>query len=232
MSIVKTDEKVLQSAGLFESIQADLEIEEFIKLSDEHISVIGYTEHGLRHANRVSKWSGMVLKELAHDETEVDLARISGYLHDIANFICRTNHGQTGAALLYPILKRYPLSNRNLGIVLSAVGNHEESYGQVFNNVCAAVVLADKSDVHRSRVRNYNPNKRDIHDDVNHAVTSSRLEVDAEKRDIHLILEIDTEIATVMNYFQIFLGRMEMCRSAATFLGCTFHLWVNGVIVG
>ncbi|MDQ3023152.1 MAG: HD domain-containing protein, partial [bacterium] len=158
---------------------------------------------------------------------EVDHARVAGYLHDIGNFISRHDHGQTGAALLYVMLKRFELSNRELGIILSAVGSHEEQHGQSFNNIVASVIIADKSDVHRTRVKSYDRNKRDIHDDVNYAVTDSRLEVDAEARDIHLRLTIDPQSASVMNYFQIFLSRMEMCRNAAQFLGCTFKLWIN-----
>lgn len=226
--------------GLFTQIQADPEFTELIKLANEHLGAIGYTEHGLRHCNRVASYAGMLLRVLDHPEREVDLAMVAGYLHDIGNFIGRTNHGQTGAALLYGLLKRFELETRELGVILSAVGNHEEQYGQVLNNVCAAVVIADKSDVHRTRVRNYDPQHHDIHDQVNYAVTKAALWVDDDDdsgqapetgRQIHLELEVDTGIATVMDYFQIFLSRMEMCRGAAQYLGCSFKIEINDTVM-
>jgi putative nucleotidyltransferase with HDIG domain len=213
--------------SLYAQVQLDQEITDFINLSDEHITVLGYTEHGLRHVKIVAERAGELMEALGYTPTEVDHARVAGYLHDIGNFISRHDHGQTGACLLYQILKRYNLSNRELGVILGAVGSHEEQYGQAFNNIAAAVIIADKSDVHRTRVKSYDRNKRDIHDDVNYAVTDSRLEVDLENRDIHLRLTIDPQTASVMNYFQIFLSRMEMCRNSAQFLGCTFKLWIN-----
>ena len=222
--------------GLFTRVQSDTEITALIKLANEHLGAIGYTEHGLRHSNRVATYAGMLLRVLEHPEREVDLAMTAGYLHDIGNFIGRTNHGQTGAAMLYSLLQRFELPPRELGLVLSAVGNHEEQYGQVLNNVCAAVVIGDKSDVHRTRVRNYDPLHHDIHDQVNYAVTKCALWVDEDDtaqqeavtgRQIHLELEIDTAIATVMDYFQIFLSRMEMCRGAAQYLGCSFKIEIN-----
>jgi metal-dependent HD superfamily phosphatase/phosphodiesterase len=248
--------------GLFEQIQADREITDLLQLANEHLGVIGYTEHGLRHANRVASYAGMLLRELGHPSREVDFAMVAGYLHDIGNFIGRTNHGQTGAAVLYTLLQRYKLSNRGLGLILSAVGNHEEQYGQVLNNICAAVVIADKSDVHRSRVRHYDPTHHDIHDAVNYAVTKCNLWVEAEGvlcrtdgsngagehapeepaqlkesngfaalREIHLELQIDHQIASVMDYFQIFLSRMEMCRGASQYLGCGFRLRINNTFL-
>jgi hypothetical protein len=254
--------------GLFDQVEHDQEISQLLQIANEHLGVIGYTEHGLRHANRVASYAGMLLRELGHPPREIDLAMTAGYLHDIGNFIGRTNHGQTGAALLYSLLQRYELPTRGLALILSAVGNHEEQYGQVLNNVCAAVVIADKSDVHRSRVRNYDPAHHDIHDAVNYAVTKCNLWVEAGgvlcrydedgklinpdcevgpaellaqrngngqapkpdlhgPREIHLELTIDTQIASVMDYFQIFLSRMEMCRGAAQHLGCGFRLRIN-----
>jgi metal-dependent HD superfamily phosphatase/phosphodiesterase len=215
----------------FTEVQRDIEINDFLKLSDEHLGAVGFTEHGLRHANRVASFAAKVLIELGHGDEEVDLARIAGYCHDIGNFICRTNHGQTGATLLYPVLKRYNFTDRQLGVILSAVGNHEEQYGQVFNAVCAAVVIADKSDVHRTRVRHWDPHTRDVHDQVNYAVTSCKLELVADLREIILQLRIDVGIASVMDYFEIFLSRMEMCRNAARFLGCEFKLTINETLL-
>lgn len=213
---------------IFDELRQDLEIAEFLRLADEHLGVIGFTEHGIRHGLRVAKWAGMVLSELDFPQEECEMARAAGYLHDMGNFICRINHGQTAAALLYTMLKRYPLTEHQLGVILSAVGNHEEQYGQVYNNVCAAVVIADKSDVHRSRVRHYDPKKGDIHDDVNYAVTKSNLVVAAPNKEIRLELEIDTANASVMDYFEIFMERMVMCRDASRFLDCKFSIIANG----
>ena len=215
--------------NLFEQIQNDPEILEYLKLADEHLAAIGFTEHGIRHASKVGNWARAVLADLNYPAVDCELAQVAGYLHDIGNFICRTDHGQTGAAVLYVMLKRFDLAPRQLGLILSAVGNHEEQYGQVFNPICAAVVLADKADVHRSRVRDYDPSKGDIHDDVNYAVTKSELLVDADLREVKLVLEIDSSIASVMDYFEIFLERMVMCRSASKFLGCEFNIVCNGV---
>lgn len=217
--------------SVFESVVKNPEIIEFISLSDKHLGEIGFTEHGFRHAKRVADWAGMLLKELGYSDEDCAMAQVAGYLHDIGNFICRTNHGQTGATLLYSILKDHGFTSHQLGLVLSAVGNHEEQYGQVFNHICAAVVLADKSDVHRSRVRDYDPSKGDIHDDVNYAVTESKLEVDKGLRGIKLELTIDDTIASVMDYFEIFLERMVMCRSAANYLGYDFHIICNGTSI-
>ena len=218
--------------SLFQSIRHDEEIREFLIMANEHLGVIGYTEHGERHGSRVGKWASMILTKLDNSKDDCELAYISGFLHDIGNFICREDHGQTGANLLFPILRRYGLTGRRLGLVLSAIGNHEEQYGNVFNNVCAAVVIADKSDVHRSRVRKYDPSRGDIHDDVNYAVTKSELLVDNDVHDIRLELEIDTSIANVMDYFEIFLDRMVMCRTACNHLGCSFTIVCNGTRIG
>ena len=216
---------------LFEMVRNDDEVIELIKLANEHLGVIGFTEHGIRHASIVSRWAGSILSTLDYSEEEIELARIAGFLHDIGNFICRTDHGQTGASLLYTMLRRFPFTTRQLGKVLSAVGNHEEQYGQCYNATCAAVVLADKSDVHRSRVRAYDPANNDIHDDVNYAVTRSDLIVDADLREIRLDLDIDGETASMMDFFEIFMSRMVMCKSSAAYLGCTFKIACNGTVV-
>jgi metal-dependent HD superfamily phosphatase/phosphodiesterase len=218
---------------LYEAIRADGEFSELIMLADKYLGAIGFTEHGLRHAMKVGYFAALTLKQLGLPDEEVELAHIAGYLHDIGNFIARSNHGQTGAALLFGLLRaKHGLSLAQLAVVLSAVGNHEEQYGNIFNNVCAAVVIADKSDVHRTRVRNYDKNRHDIHDDVNYAVTQSNLSIDAAQHEIRLTLGIDTAISSVMDYFEIFLSRMTMCRSAAQFLGCKFVIVANGSLVG
>ena len=221
-----------QAKSLFELVRDDNEIIEFLILADEHLGAIGYTEHGARHGTRVGKWAKAILEELGFSEEDCELAMVSGYLHDIGNFICREDHGQTGANLLFPILRDLGLTGRRLGLVLSAVGNHEEQYGSVYNNICAAVMIADKSDVHRSRVRNYDPSLDDIHDNVNYAVTSSKLVIEKDLREIRLDLTIDTSIASVMDYFEIFMERMVMCRRASNYLGCSFSIVCNGLKIG
>jgi metal-dependent HD superfamily phosphatase/phosphodiesterase len=229
--VIEVEKPEAVEETLYALVQLDQEFTDFINLADEHITVAGYTERGLRHVKIVAQRAGEIMDALGYSAREADHSRVAGYLHDIGNFVSRHDHGQTGACLLYSMLKRYELSNRELGVILSAVGSHEEQYGHAINNIAAAVIIADKSDVHRTRVKSYDRNKRDIHDDVNYAVTDSVLEVDTEARDIHLRLTIDPQVASVMNYFQIFLSRMEMCRNAAQFLGCTFKLWINGMQV-
>ena len=180
-----------EESSLIERVMADSEITHYMLLADTHLAVVGYTEHGVRHGTRVGKSAAQVLRELGYSEKECELAEVAGYLHDIGNFVCRTNHGQTAAAMLYPILKRLKFSDSELGLVLSAIGNHEEQYGQVFNAICAAVVIGDKADVHRSRVRHFDPAKHDIHDNVNYAVTESKLVVQRDAKEIDLISKGD-----------------------------------------
>jgi len=216
---------------LFEQIHADRQLFDYIGYSNEYLGAIGFTEHGYRHAMKVGYWSATLLHQLGWSDEEVETAQIAGYLHDIANFICRTNHGQSGAVLLHQLLPAHGITGRRLAQIMSAVGNHEEQYGNIFNCTCAAVVLADKSDVHRTRVRDYDQNRHDIHDDVNYAVTQSSLDVYPETKEIRLVLTIDTRIASVMDYFEIFLSRMVMCRAAAHFLGCTFHITANELLI-
>jgi metal-dependent HD superfamily phosphatase/phosphodiesterase len=218
---------------LYEAVRADPELAELILLADRYLGAIGYTEHGLRHAMKVGYFSAQILSQLGYPAEEVDLAHVAGYLHDIGNFIARSNHGQTGAVLLFSLLRgRHGLTLPQLATIMSAAGNHEEQYGNVFNATCAAVIIADKSDVHRTRVRSYDRNKHDIHDDVNYAVTQSSLAIDRERREIRLTLGIDTGTASVMDYFEIFLSRMTMCRDAAQFLDCKFVIVANGSLVG
>lgn len=218
---------------LYESVRADNEITELILLSDKYLGRIGFTEHGLRHAMKVGYFSALLLHQLGHAPEVVDLAHVAGYVHDVGNFIARSNHGQTGAVLLFNLLRgQHGLSLADLAVIMSAVGNHEEQYGNIYNSVCAAVIIADKSDVHRTRVRSYDQAKQDIHDDVNYAVTQSSLAIDAQQKEIRLTLGIDTKIASVMDYFEIFLSRMTMCRDAADYLGCRFVIVANGSMVG
>jgi len=209
-------------------VKKDPMVEAFIKKSNEHLGTLGYTEHGFRHLGLVAAIAKNILDRLGHPEREGELAAIAGYLHDIGNAINRQEHGLTGALLAAQILERLGMDYEEIAIVISAIGNHEEQYGQPVNNVAAALILADKSDVHRSRVRNQDPATYDIHDRVNSAVEHSFVWVNEQKRTITLELIINTDICPVMEYFEIFLSRMVLCRKAAEFLKCRFELVING----
>lgn len=195
---------------------------------DQLLGAMGYTEHGSRHSNWVASVAYNVLVRLGYSEREAELASIAGFLHDIGNVAGRHRHEQTGALLARDILLRLGLPFAEVGTIMGAIGNHEEEVGQVVSNVAAALQLADKSDVHRTRVRNPEIAAFDIHDRVNYAVEHSFLRVDERKKTVALELTIDTAISPVMDYFEIFLSRMSLCRRAATFLGARFELEVNG----
>ena len=215
------------SVGL-EDVQAHEGVRTFIALADRYLGEIGYTEHGFRHAGLVANISFNVLDRLGFPERMAQLGAISGYLHDMGNFVSRTMHSQTGATITYDLLRELGMSYGEVGIVMAAIGNHEEEFGHPVNPAGAALIVADKSDVHRSRVRVKDPKLFDIHDRVNHAVEHSFLRVDAEAHTLTLELTIDTEQAGVMEYFEIFLSRMVMCRRAAEFLECEFKIDING----
>jgi metal-dependent HD superfamily phosphatase/phosphodiesterase len=203
-------------------------VKTFISLADRYLGVLGYTEHGFRHANLVSKIAFNVLHRLGHDDRVAELGAIAGYLHDMGNFVARTMHSQTSSLITYDVLKDLGMGYGDIGVVMAAVGNHEEEFGNPVNAPGAALIVADKSDVHRSRVRIKDPTLFDIHDRVNHAVEQSFLRVDDQARTLTLELTIDTELAGVMEYFEIFLSRMVMCRRAAEFLECQFKIDING----
>lgn len=205
------------------------EVNTYLKKSDELLEAIGYTEHGRRHADLVANISKNILFRLNFSSREQELAAIAGYLHDIGNLVNRDRHSQIGAIITLELLSNLGMPPDEIGIVMSAIGNHEEEEGIPVNPISAAVILADKADVHRTRVRNPKMVSFDIHDRVNYAVTHSFLDVDQEKRIITLKLKIDTEISQVMEYFEIFLSRMVICRRAAKILNCSFQLIANQV---
>jgi metal-dependent HD superfamily phosphatase/phosphodiesterase len=210
-----------------EEIQQDRLFSTFIASADRVMEALGYTEHGFRHANLTGRIAFNVLSRLGEEARIANLGCIAGYLHDIGNMVARENHGQTGALLVYDVLKD-KMPSADLALVMGAVGNHEEEGGEAVSAVAAAVILADKSDVHRSRVRKAAHLDFDIHDRVNYAAEQSFLRVDSSARTITLELTIDTEISHVMEYFEIFLHRMMMCRRAAERLDCQFKLTING----
>ena len=203
-------------------------IDSFIRKGNEYLGAMGYTEHSYRHLNLVSSIAKNILARLGYDSREAELASIAGYLHDLGNVVSRNNHGNSGATICCPILLQMGMPPDEVAMVISAIGNHEEEYGHPVNNVAAALILADKSDVHRSRVRNQDFATFDLHDRVNYAVEHSFLWVDNERRAITMDLTIDIEICPVMEYFEIFLTRMVLCRRAAVFLNSNFELVVNG----
>lgn len=201
----------------------------YIKQADKFMEAIGYTEHGTRHGGLVANIAQNILIHLSAEKRHAELAAIAGYLHDMGNVVTREDHGQIAALLAKDILGNLEMSVTEIAIIMSAIGNHEEEYGWATNEVCAALILADKSDVHRSRVRNPDTLSFDIHDRVNYAAKESFLRVDEKAKTITLEIEIDTEISQVMEYFEIFLSRMVMCRRAAEFLKCSFSLVINKV---
>ena len=210
-----------------EEIQHDSQVSTFITSADRVMEGLGFTEHGYRHANLTARIAFNLLSRLDFDERISNLGAISGYVHDVGNMVARDTHGQIGALLVYDVFKdRMRMSD--LALVMGAVGNHEEVGGEGAGPVAAAVILADKSDVHRSRVRKSAQIDFDIHDRVNYAAEQSFLRVDSSARTVTLELTIDTEISHVMEYFEIFLDRMVMCRRAAERLNCQFKLTING----
>lgn len=211
-----------------EEIKKDTMLDTFIRKGNEYLNALGFTEHSYRHSFLVSKMSRNVLLDLGYPERDVELAAIAGYMHDIGNVVSRQNHGQTGAVIAFNILSRLDMKPEEIADITGAIGNHEEQYGNPINHVAAALILADKADVHRSRVRNQDFATFDIHDRVNYAAEKSTLKVNAEERTITMELIIDTEICPVMEYFEIFLTRMILCRRAADFLKCRFQLVING----
>ena len=214
-----------------EDVKNDKEVNILIDNTERQLTELGYTEHGKRHIGIVSEIAGNILKELGYSEREVELARIAGYMHDIGNSINRVDHAHNGALLSYEILKRMGMPLEDAAEVMMAIGNHDELSGTAVSSISAALILADKADVHRSRVRNENLSRFDIHDRVNYAVEEAKMQVDTENKKIYLKLKIDTEICPVIKYFEIFLDRMLMCKRAASYLNVWFHLEINGAIL-
>ncbi|NLM40305.1 MAG: HD domain-containing protein [Firmicutes bacterium] len=202
-------------------------VDAFVAQADANLAALGYTEHGKRHVGLVSSIARNILLDLDYPERTAELAAIAGYLHDIGNSVSRVHHGPIAALLVAPILKEMQMPPAEIAQVLSAIGNHEEETGHPVNAVSAALILADKSDVHRTRIRNKELVAFDIHDRVNYAAVKSSLEVNKDERIIRLRLTIETEICPIMEYFEIFLQRMLMCRRAAEFLDCEFKLDIN-----
>ncbi len=209
-------------------LERDAEVQAYLRRGNEQMGVLGYTEHGQRHARLVASIAQNVLLHLNYPQRRTELAEIAGYLHDIGNVIYRDEHDWAGALIARDILLRLGMEFDEIALIMGAIGNHEEERGEPVGDVSAAVILADKSDAHRSRVQNPDTLAFDIHDRVNFAVERSFLRVNGEEKTITLELDIDTEVSQVGEYFEIFMSRMLMSRRAALFLGCKFDLTING----
>lgn len=203
------------------------EVETLLSKVHDYLKTMGAITHDRQHSLHVARLSAHILQTLGHSPSEVNLAAIAGYLHDIGNVVNRYQHGISGALLAFHLLAGMGMPPEEVAVIISAIGNHEESSGNVVNSVSAAVILADKSNVHRSRVRKEDFSQFTIRDRVNYAVTTSNLEVDPDRREIVMNLTIDTEIVPVMDYFEIFLTKMLLCRRAANYLKCRFGLLIN-----
>ena len=211
----------------YENIRNNEAVREYIIAADESLKALGYTEHSFAHVTKVAECAGRILDALGYPAHTVELAKIAGVLHDIGNLVNRSEHSQSGAVMAFRILDNLGMEAKDIATVVTAIGNHDEGTGIPVNAVAAALIIADKSDVRRTRVRNSDPATFDIHDRVNYSVTESTLNVFVDKKLVELKLNIDTAISPVMNYFEIFLGRMLMCRRAAEMLGLTFELNIN-----
>lgn len=212
----------------YKQIRSDEEINLLIEKGNKILSELGYTEHSRKHAARTAEMAGKILKDLGCGKHKIELAKIAGYMHDIGNTINRHDHPHSGAVLAYQILKERQMPLKDVLTIASAIGHHDEGTGAAVDEVAAALILADKTDVRRNRVQNSVPSNFDTHDRVNYAALSSKVEIDREKRIIRMDLELDDTICTVMDYFEIFLKRMMMCQRAAEHLGCKFKLVANG----
>lgn len=212
----------------YSDLKENKEIKTLIEKGNSNLGVLGYTDHSQAHAALVANRTADILKKLGYKKSRIELAKMAGYMHDIGNAINRSHHAEYGAILAYDILKETDMDEKDRLTIVSAISHHDESTGVALDDVSAALIIADKTDVRRNRVREKPKANFDVHDRVNYAVTKSDLEILPEKKLIVLSLEIDEKICTMYEYFDIFLGRMMMCRKASEMLGVKFRLQVNG----
>lgn len=215
----------------YEQVRRDPAVNVYIKQADASMNAQGFTEHSFAHVTKVAQLAGEILETLGYPERTVELAKIAGYLHDIGNLVNRVDHSQSGAVMAFRILDRMNFPPEEIAAIVTAIGNHDEGTGVPVNAVAAALFIADKSDVRRSRVRKQADIRVDIHDRVNYSVTDSRLNIDVEQKIIHLLLSVDTQVSSVMEYFEIFMKRMMLCRNAADRLGMKFKLSINDQVL-
>ena len=211
----------------YESIKKNEAIRTYITRADESLAALGFTEHSFAHVCHVAEMAGYILTTLGYDARTVELAKIAGYLHDIGNLVNRSEHSQSGAVMAWTLLHDMGCDPAEQATIVTAIGNHDEGTGVPVNAVAAALILADKADVRRSRVRNTDETTFDIHDRVNYSVKHSELKINQDRTLVKLKLTVDTRYGSVMDYFEIFLGRMILCRKAAEKLGLQFKLIIN-----
>ena len=211
----------------FDDVVNNVEIRELMKNAQKQLDVLGYTEHSARHCMLVAERAGYILETLGYDEHRIELTQIAGYIHDIGNSVNRIDHAHSGAILAYQILKEMGMEVSDRTEIMMAIGNHDENTGTAVSDISAALILADKSDVHRSRVSKKERTIFDKHDEVNFAVTHSELRIDNENKKVILDLKIDTKICPVLDYFEIFMERTQMSKRAAKYLGLWFELIIN-----
>lgn len=211
-----------------EDVKKNKEVEELVIGSQKQLNALGYTEHSIRHITIVSNRAAKILETLGYTEERIELAKIAGYMHDIGNCVNRVDHAHSGAILAYQILKEMGMDVQRRTEIMMAIGNHDEQTGTAVSDISAALILADKSDVHRDRVVNTNMSTFDKHDKVNYAVTDSNFIIDKELRKVTLDLTIDTKICPVLDYFEIFMDRTMMSKYAAKYLNIWFELIING----
>ena len=218
----------MRSADMtYEEVKSNKTINTYIQRADESLVALGYTEHSFAHVTKVAETAGYILETLAYPAHDVELVKIAGYLHDIGNLVNRVDHAQSGAVMAFRILDKMGMEPEQTAAVITAIGNHDDATAFPVNPIAAALILADKTDVRRSRVRNQDISKFDIHDRVNYSVTKAELKINENKTLIKLKLHIDTRYGSVMDYFEIFLNRMVLCRKAADTLGLQFKLIIN-----
>ena len=211
----------------YQDIKNNDEINTYIRKADQSLSALGYTEHSFAHVTLVAEKAGYILSTLGYPDRTVELVMIAGYLHDIGNIVNRVEHSQSGAIIAFRILDHLGFPPDEIGQIVTAIGNHDEGTGVPVSELAAALILADKSDVRRNRVRNQDASAFDIHDRVNYSVTRSELKINEAHTLIKLKLSVDTHYSSVMDYFEIFLQRMVLCRKAAEKLGLQFKLMIN-----
>lgn len=211
----------------YEDVKNNETIKLYIRKSDETLAALGYTDHSLAHVSKVAEVAGYILETLGYSEREVELVKIASYLHDMGNLVNREEHAQSGACMAFKLLSDLGAAPEDIAVIVSAIGNHDEHTAVPVSPVAAAVILADKSDVRRSRVRNQDLATFDIHDRVNYAVENSEVTIDSELKSFQIRLKIDTSISPVIDYFEIFLDRMILCKRAAEYLDLTFELIMN-----
>lgn len=211
----------------YDEIRRNAEINAYISAADRSLASLGFTEHSFAHVGRVADTAAYILEILDCSEYEIELVKIAAHLHDIGNLVNRIAHSQSGALMAFRILGELGMNAEDLATVVTAIGNHDEGTGVPVDRLSAALILADKSDVRRSRVRNRDKSSFDIHDRVNYSVYDSALKISEDKTVITLSLSVDTEYSSVMDFFEIFMQRMQLCRKAAEKLGLRFKLIIN-----